>query len=115
MKALDDYLAAEAAVHEYFGYAHGWREYAIRDQRDKEWLLSRSDSYVAYAEKLSRSAIDSGDALYGGEVRGEPYRGAEYTAIVVDTNCDQNVVLMVFTNAKQVTDPATIEYYEESW
>lgn len=93
MIELDNLNEATKKIYEYFGYESDWRVCPIDDCREYFWALESDDS-VLYSE--DESFDESG--LYGGEIRQGPYVGAEYTAMEVNTGCDGNRLLMIFSN-----------------
>jgi hypothetical protein len=124
MKAMDEYEAARKAVFDYFGYVEQWRVFPIDDQRRQHWMVvgGESDGAVVYSpEPFTDASLEAGKAIYSGSIYTQRHldkwvwRGREYTMALVDTQCDGNVVLMVFANALECTDERLKETYRETW
>lgn len=110
MKPLDDYLALQKQVHDYFGYVEDWRVLPVDDRREYYWRLNQmSDGggNVEYGETIAALNNEEAANYYEDEIytqRHLPkwvYRGAEFTMICVDTHTDGNQFLAIFNNAKE--------------
>ncbi len=108
MNLLDQYNSARQQVFDYFGYVEDWRVLPLDDARKYFWTLEgEGPGIVKYASTESELKKESGEAYYENEIytqRHLPkwvYRGAEYTLIVVDTQCDGNKFLQVFANVNE--------------
>lgn len=107
MKLLDDYLALQQQIYDYFGYREEWRAIPIDDCREYFWRLDGDGpGEVHFAETEQDLASQSG-AYYVNEIYTQRflpkwvYRAADYTLICVDTHTDGNKFLQVFDNAKE--------------
>lgn len=107
MKLLDSYEAIRAEVFAYFGYEEDWRVIPLDDARHYFWKLDgEGPGTVMFANTEEELESETGN-YYEHEIytqRHLPkwvYRGAEFTMIVVDTHCDGNKFLQVFTNANE--------------
>lgn len=107
MKLLDEYLALQKQIHDYFGYVEDWRVIPIEDSRKYFWRIYGGISgEVRYAD-TEKLLDDPGMNYYEAEIYTQCflpkwiYRGDEYTMICVDTHTDGNKFLMIFGNAKE--------------
>lgn len=118
--ALAQYNEAEDKLHELFGYEQQWRLFPIEDHTEDWWMDLRTK--FAWAEKpFSDPLIIEGSEHYSGEVytyrhlKDFVFRAETHTMALIDTNCDGNIILMVFDNTKECTDKAMKLLYEEHW
>lgn len=89
LKTMDE---AIEKVEEYFGFEQEWRVYPIDDRTDDVW--STDGHWV-------RSNYEDEDYAEDVVINGKIYVKEDYTAILVDTQCDGNKFLAVFDNAKK--------------
>lgn len=116
MKELDAYLEAIQDVYAYFDYQEHWRVYPIDDCREMYWMMVRSDKVVWSDEPFTEETITEGNRIYSGEIYHTPiYRKEKYTAMIVDTNTDGNIFLMIFDNTKEELRQDMKELYNENW
>lgn len=108
MKSLDTYLKLQQEIYDYFGYKEEWHIFPIDDNRGRYWQLEGTEfsGTISYADKLEGLNNESLEYYQGriynyGHLPKWVYRGKEYTLIVVDTGCDFNVLLMIFSNDKE--------------
>ena len=120
--ALRTYAVAERRVHELVGYEEQWRIYPLEAQTGVAWMLF--DHKVAWAvpeHPLDASTISEGKHHGSGAIcasrdaEKHVLRTETHAMVIVDTQCDGNVVMMVFENAREVTDPELKKLYEECW
>lgn len=101
-QALDQIQTISQQIYTYFGYVEDWTVLPIDDCTDHVWKLT--DVGVEFADHVD-NFTDEGD-YYSNEyyqgTTGSVYRGAEFTAIAVDTHCDGNKFLQIFDNTKEV-------------
>ncbi len=120
MKILDDYLALQEQIFDYFGYKEDWRVIPLDDQRSRYWILDEGRKVIYSDDPFTRENIEAG-TIFSAEIytqRHLPkwvYRGPEYTMVCADTHTDGNKFLMVFENAKECTDESLKELYNECW
>lgn len=74
---------------------------------------------MVFSEKpFTKKSIEKGATiwLYGNQHLEKPVmRASDYTMVVVDTECDMNVVLMVFKNSLESHGDDLKELYDEHW
>lgn len=113
MKELDDFLKAKEEVYSYFNFKEDWAVYPIDDRRKMFWAITGDTVHYAPSAEALKQSLDYEDG--GGELPEESYsdailghrfyptpvyKGKEYTAILVDTQCDGNIFLAIFANSK---------------
>lgn len=108
MKALDEYLAARAAVFAEVGYVEDWRVLPIDDRREYYWRLDgEGPGTVRFAASQEELRDEEAGEYFTDEIytqrhlRRWVYRGECYTMVVVDTHTDGNQFLAVFANDKE--------------
>ncbi len=117
MQLLDNYLALQKQIFEYFGYQENWRVFPIDDCRGSLWTTDGT-KVVRFADELE--AFSTGN-FYENEIytqRHLPkwvYRGPEFTMIVVDTHTDGNKFLQIFDNAKELNFAEISELVDAYW
>jgi len=105
MKLLDEYLAIQKQIYEYFGYVEDWVIIPIDDVRQYFWYEDGENVYFAESE---RELLDKDGEYYMNTIytpRFLPkwiYPADDYTMICVDTHVDGNKFLQIFDNAKRV-------------
>ncbi len=111
MDMLDDYLALQERIFEYFDYIEDWRVLPIVDSRGMYWKLdedSNGGGSVSYAESAEQLRDESLGDYYRDDIYTQRhlkkwvYRGEDYTMIVVDTNTDGNQLLRIFANKDEI-------------
>jgi len=139
MELLKQYSAIEEQVHAYFGYKEDWRVIPLDDQTGKHWMLFQDESgkgSVVWSDtpftlhqlrpfvmpdKGSNEEKEPRAAFYSGTIYTQRflpkwvYEGKEYTMVCVDTHCDMNVFLMIFTNNLHCTDKELRKAYLDNW
>ena len=120
-RLLMSYTACRDAIHKFFGYTHQYRHIPISDDTACWWHLTERQNgkgTVIFGRKSVREDFEAGD-YYRNEVymrldrEKGIYRTATHTMICVDMPCDDNVLLMIFDDAKRVTDPELVKFLEE--
>lgn len=100
-QALDQIQTISQQIYAYFGYVEDWTVLPFDDCTDHVWKLTNDG--VDYADVVDN--FDDGE-YYSNEfyrsARSSVYRGAEFTAVAVDTFCDGNKFLQIFDNTKEV-------------
>ena len=104
VELLDRYNEAHDALCAYFRYVHDWRVFPIADCREYIWACNDSDVFYAATEK----EFEQQDGNYYQasiftyvHLTKHVFEGPEYTMILVDTQTDGNIFLMIFDNAKR--------------
>lgn len=102
MPLLDKYFELQQQVHEYFDYQEDWRVFPLADLTHRIWAEDGSTVFSAD----SQEDFDKQDGFYYESLvyhqRHLPkavYPGKDFTMIVVDTQCDLNILLSVFDNS----------------
>lgn len=102
MKLLDDYFDLKRQIYEFFGYEDGWRSLPLDAELESFWGLNcrYGVRWADSEEELQRQDY------YGGEIYAPSgstgiWPKDEYTLMAVDTNCDGNIFLIVFSNSKK--------------
>lgn len=110
MKQIDECLALQKQIFEYFGYVENWVVIPIDDSREHYWKIVGGEGHggaVMFAEEVE--TLHSDGDYYEDEIYTQRflpkwvYRGEEYTMICCDTRVDGNKFLRIFTNAKEQT------------
>jgi hypothetical protein len=107
MKILDDYLALQKQIFDYFGYVEDWRVIPIDDAREYYWFVDgEGPGRVGYADTEKELMFQDGkyyeDEIYTQRhLKKWVYRGEEYTMICCDPHVDGNVFLRIFTNKNE--------------
>lgn len=107
MELLKQYQVLEKEILEYFGYQEQWRVLPLHDSTDMYWMVDRNGVHFGeeYADCAYGAAESESDKafMFSNELCGKVCRGKDYTAVPVYTNCDGNMFLQIFDNAKEVT------------
>lgn len=110
MELLDKEQAVRTEIFKYFGYVENWRVLPFQDCREYHWKII-SDGQggdVMYASTTEDFDSDNVSDVYNDEIYTQRflnkwvYRGEEFTMILVDTHCDGNQFLSIFTNALEI-------------
>lgn len=126
---LSSYFEAQDAVLEAFKFDNtAWRVFPLEDKRDLHWMLVGGDKdtgvgcHVAYSpDAFTPTSIEAGKTLYSGMAYHQRHlpkclwRTDTHTMVLVDTQCDLNVFLMVFDNVLRCEDAALETLWEEHW
>lgn len=125
MKLLADYFALEKQIHDYFGYKEDWVVIPLDDATDSYWMLKQDEDgkgFVVYSkEPLTEESIRAGNNIYSSVIYTQRflprwvYRAPDHTMVCVDTRCDGNKFLRVFTNANEQKDERLLALYEQCW
>ncbi len=118
MKELDEYFKLQQTIYDLFEYQEQWRVYPLDDMRDAWWSIEGNDVYWSEKKENHQKFIDqqndindiSDDDVYSGEIKRSRHletsiyedKDKKFTMIIVDTNTDFNVFLMIFDNAKRL-------------
>ncbi len=111
MDILDDYIALQNQIFDYFGYVEDWRRLPLEDSREFYWFLTMNESgggFVTFAETREQLTNEEAGDYYSDEIftqRHLPkwvYRGEDYTMVCVDTHTDGNQFLRIFRNEKEI-------------
>ena len=132
MKEIDEYFKLQQEIYDLFQYEEQWRVYPLDDRRDVWWSIEGNTVWWSEKKENHQQLIDQeydyddipNDDVYSGEIRGSRhldksiYEDAEkkFTMIIVDTNTDFNVFLMIFDNDKRLKsiDTDDIEDFDDS-
>jgi hypothetical protein len=107
-KELVAYFESKQNICEYFDYKDTWSDYPLADETDVYWFINQGT--IFYADEPMTKELAKKGQYYTGIVRIE-YRQPNYSLIVVDTQCDDNIFLSVFDNSKEITDTEIIECF----
>lgn len=102
MKLLDDYFALQTQIYEHFGYQEEWRIFPLDDSRELFWRIIEDRSVHFSDDEEGVDEPEYSEEIY--TYRHLPnwvYRADDYTMIVCNTQCDGNILLRVFDNAKE--------------
>lgn len=118
MKELDEYFKLQQTIYDLFEYKEAWRVYPLDDMRDVWWSIEGDTVYWSEKQENYQKLIDQeydiddipDDDVYSGEIRESRhldksvYENTDktFTMIIVDTNTDFNVFLMIFDNTKRL-------------
>ena len=107
MKILKEYSEKRQELFDYFGYAEDWAVIPVDDATSYYWGIQGGEGYggeVRFSE-IEKKLLDEDEGdYYVNQIytqRHLPkwvYRGEDYTMICVDTNCDGNKFLQIFSN-----------------
>ncbi len=112
MKALDNYKKELKKIHEYFGLEEGWQVFPLDDNREFFWSLGECQRKIMYSlSEPVLKARQSKDTLYFYEdyvadnvhYPKTVFRAKDFTMILLDTQCDDNVFLSIFDNKKEIS------------
>jgi len=120
------YFKLQEEVFKYFGYTQDWKVIPLDPQLGRHWMIcgpeDNRNTKVAYGNKpFTEKLIEEGKELYSGTIYTQRflpkwvYRGKDYTMVAVDTQCDDNKVLMVFENKLECTDQTLKDLYNACW
>jgi hypothetical protein len=107
---IDNLSTLEEKIHKHVGYVKKWQVYPLSDDREMFWSLGTDIDrhlikFCPTKEKLLvwlKEGDDSGDCYSNILIPDGIYRGAEITAIEVDTQTDGNLALMVLRNDREI-------------
>lgn len=120
---IGNYFLLKEAIHQAMGYKPDWVEIPLEDMRGNHWLITNENGgSVAWAPSpFTLELIEAGTLLYNGDLYTQRfltkyvYRTPTHVMIAVDTHCDGNKFLMIFSAEKECTDPVMIKAYLERW
>lgn len=110
-KPLDDFITAQTALFDYFGYKEDWVAIPIDDAREYFWQIIGGEGHggeVKFVESLE--TLNSDGDYYSNEIYTQRflpkwvYRGKDFTMICVDTHTDGNKFLQIFDNSKEIKE-----------
>jgi hypothetical protein len=119
-RSLDDqignYFLLKEVVQKAMGYQPDWVEIPMEDARSQYWLLESEEqgNVVWSPEPLTLTSIEAGKKIYSGTIYTQRfckkfvYRTPSCVMVAVDTHCDGNKFLMIFSADKECTDEALI-------
>lgn len=101
MKAFDDYIAAHDRLCEKFGYKHDWHVFPFEDRRTMTWATD--GRVVACADSGEEFDAQDGHFYVHGiytyaHLEKHMWVADGFTMLLVDTQVDGNIFLMIFTN-----------------
>jgi hypothetical protein len=106
MKLLDEYFRIQEEIFAHFGYKEGWRSYPVEDRRDMYWIIDHGVQ-VTFAESKDKLPLDEQSEREGNYycdeiIHEKIYEKEDFTAILVDTQCDGNKFFAIFDNSKKI-------------
>lgn len=106
MQLLDNYLALQKEIYEYFGFVEAWQTFPIEDSRDEYWYLDERIGCVHSANTEEELINEVGNYYVSEFYRVSDeckavYTTDEYSMILVDTLCDGNRSMCIFDNSKR--------------
>lgn len=127
MKLLKQYFDLQKKIYDYFGYEEDWVVIPLDDCTNRYWSLIQNQyggGHVFWGDAgkcLTLEDITKGESIYSGVIYTQRFlpkwvfRGAEYTMVSVDTQCDGNKLLMVFDNNLEIVDEKMKQEYTNRW
>lgn len=110
---LDDYFKLQKKIFDYFGYKEDWVVIPMVDHREYYWQID-NEGYggsITYSEyPLTPQLVASGKETYEASIYTQRflskwvYRADEFTLVCMDTHCDGNKFLGVFSNDKEIKE-----------
>lgn len=99
---INNFFRLQREVHELFEYTEDWRIFPMIDNREYYWYID-GDS-VRYCDDLTfdDSNTYSGTIYHYRHIRKHVFETSELTMVLVDTSCDSNIVLMIFSNDRKI-------------
>lgn len=118
---LSRYNELESQILNYFGYQQEWTMLPLDDMTMMYWMLA--DDKVVWSDKLlTAETVEKGMEIYDAVAyiafnmtERWIWTKDDYTLLRVNTRSDNNHLLMVFDNSRQVTDRELIKLYKECW
>lgn len=121
MQELDEYFRLQQVIYDNFGYKEDWRAFPLDDMREVWWSIQGNTAWWSERKENHQQLIDQeydydgipDSDVYSGEIRAnwrldprnlEMYQDADkkLSMIIIDTNTDFNVFLMVFNNDRRL-------------
>jgi hypothetical protein len=123
---LNTYFDAQKELFDYFGYVEDWKVIPLDNQTGNYWMIcgpeNLNSTRVVWSQKsFTKELLEAGTEIYSGVIYTQRflpkwvYRGKDYTMIAIDTQCDDNKMLMIFENEKECKDLTMTETYNENW
>jgi len=118
---LDEYFKLQKQIFDYFGYVEDWVSIPMVDHREYYWNIDdERGGSIAYSEKpLTSEIVAAGDELYEASIYTQRFlpkwvfRAEEFTLVCMDTHCDGNKYLGVFSNDKEMKDTGRHSDYDD--
>lgn len=106
MQLLDNYLALQKEIYEYFGVEETWQVLSIEDERQCYWYLDECKGIVHSADTEEELISETGnyyetEFYYTNEKHKAVYTTEDYTLVTVDTYTDGNRFMFILDNAKR--------------
>jgi hypothetical protein len=110
MDSILKYFELQKEIFEYFGYTEDWKKIPLSDDREYWWYLVQNkdgSGYVIFAKKKEDATNNTGE-YFRNEIYTQRflpkyvYRGKDFTMIACDTRTDDNKLLGIFDNAKEI-------------
>jgi hypothetical protein len=121
MQEIDEYFKLQQVIYDNFGYKEDWRVFPLDDMRGVWWSIQGNTVWWSEKKENHQKLIDQeydfdgipDSDVYSGYIRGnwrleprnlEIYQDADKKSsmIIVDTQTDFNVFLMIFDNSKRL-------------
>jgi len=124
LKAIKTYFELMQDIYDHFGFEERDRRLPLDDCTDDYWFLTgeQTGGVCVHCDRpLDEGIITKGDDLYVGRVRKaighlKPvYRTDYFTMASVDTQVNDNILLMIFSNDKECKDRRLIHLFFEIW
>ena len=110
MDIVQEYFDLQEKVHEHFGYTEDWKVIPLVDHRDMFWILNEDEDgrgEINYHESEFKDGYGEPGEYYNATIYTQRflpkwiYRADDYTMVCMDTHCDGNQYIGVFTNANE--------------
>ena len=100
---LTNYFDMRQSVFEMFGYKEDWRSFPLEDCRDYYWRMVNETTIDYCDDEHFRDENTYRGYIYTyRHLSKYIYETTELTMCLIDTRCDFNIFLMVFSNEKKV-------------
>lgn len=105
---LKIYFSMQREILQYFGYTETWQEIPLDDQTDSWWFIDAGLSVIfsnsAKEDLLLSIKEDTGNYYQNEIIEGCIFQKKEYTMIFTDSGTDNNRVLQIFDNEKEIKE-----------
>lgn len=101
---INNYFKLQNEVHGLFEYTEDWRIFPMVDNRDYFWYLDGDSLLFCDDDNFDDSNTYGGEIYHYRHIRKHVFKTSELTMMLVDTRCDSNIVLMIFSNDREVTE-----------
>ncbi|MFA5489293.1 MAG: hypothetical protein WC284_08755 [Candidimonas sp.] len=98
MDFVDEYFEKISEIYRHVGYNPSERAYPIMDNRKTNWRIG-GDVLETWSKTES---LKFADKILKINDRLQVYRGSSYTAVIVDTNVDDNIFMTILQNFSEV-------------